>query len=80
MNSSYEHRPDKIAGKSRLDIETMVENSLDMALVTCMNITPDGDITLRIVDQYTDTPETFVLSGGDTIMREAYGHGFEVVN
>lgn len=80
MNSSYEHRLDKIEGKSRLDIETMVENNLDMALVTCMDVAPDGDITLRVVDRYTDTPETFVLSDGDTIMREAFGHGFEVVN
>ncbi|MBC9704876.1 MAG: hypothetical protein H9W81_07850 [Enterococcus sp.] len=80
MNKSYEHSIDKIEGKSRLDVENMVEQSLDMALVTCMNISEDGDISLRIVDQYTDKAETYVLSEGDEIVREAYGHGFEVIN
>lgn len=78
--NSYEHTLSKIEGKSLLEIETMVERSLNMPLVSCMNVSPDGDITLRIVDEDSGKASVFILSDGDTILWDAYGQGLEVVN
>lgn len=78
MNESYDHEFNKLEGKNYFDIGRMVEQDLGMVSVQCLQVSPYGDILIRVTDEYTYAMEDFSLSPGDTLTR--VDGGFEVLN